>query len=55
MMQGSPWEAKQVASDLAQKGQSNLGAAPKYLVLFCLAFLTVELDVFLPLNAELPK
>lgn len=54
-MPGSPRVAEQVASDLAQKSQHNLGAAPKNLVLFSLAFLTAELDAFLPLKDKRPK
>lgn len=55
MMPASPRVAEQVASDLAQKGEHSLGAAPKNLVLFCLAFCTAELDEFLPLKYKWPK
>lgn len=54
MMPASPRVAEQVASDLAQKGKHSLGAAPKNLVLFRLAFCMAELDEFLPLKDKWP-
>lgn len=43
-MPGSPMVAEQFASNLAQNGQHNPEAAPKYWFLLSLPFLTAEKD-----------
>lgn len=54
-MPGSLRVAEQFANNLAQKGQRNPGAEPKYLFLSSLAFLAAELDVLLLLKDKLPE